>query len=185
MDQPRPLPQPTLPHLLETIWNGLLAACRQPDSGWRLPALATVDPAGAPRVRTVVLRAVDRGQASIALHTDARSAKAAEIARHPRVALLFWDAVARVQLRAEGEASVATDPSAFAGLSDAARALYAVAPAPGTPVAAPDAVGRTDPSPNFRLLSVRLRVLEWLEIAATHRRARFDLASGEAAWLVP
>jgi pyridoxamine 5'-phosphate oxidase len=185
MDQPRPPLEPSLAHLLESIWTRLLLACRQPDAGWRLPALATLGPAGAPRVRTVVLRTVDCGQASITLHTDARSAKATEILRDPRVALLFWDAIDRVQLRAEGEASVEADPAVFATLSDAAMALYAVAPAPGTPIAAPDAMGRTDPAPNFRRLRVQLRALEWLDVAAMHRRAHFDLAAGKAAWLVP
>ncbi len=52
-------------------------------SGFHTPALATIGRDGAPRLRTVVLRGVDRAARSLRVHCDARSAKAAEIAADP------------------------------------------------------------------------------------------------------
>jgi len=50
--------------------------------------VATVDPAGAPSVRVVVLKDVTGGAWQLA--TDARSGKARDLAANPRVALGFW-----------------------------------------------------------------------------------------------
>lgn len=176
---------PVLAQLLDAIWRKLARACADRRAGWRLPALATVDASGAPRVRTLVLRGADRAGPLLALHTDARSAKALEITREPRVALMFWDAAARQQLRAEGHAVLAPDQAAFASLPADARMIYAVDPRPGTPIAAADAFTRGDPASAFRVLSVRPHRLEWLDLSGTHRRALFDLDAHRATWLVP
>lgn len=176
----------TLEAVLHGIWQALAAAPADASAPWRFPALATVDAAGAPRLRTLVLRAADRSTATLALHTDARSAKAAEIARDPRVALLFWDSARLVQLRAEGTATLAPDESAFAALPPAARGVYAVAPPPGTPIPAAGAFAHADPAPAFRLLRVAVARLEWLDLSGPrHARARFDMAAAHACWLVP
>lgn len=59
-----------------------------------LMALATVDADGDPRVRHVLLSAYDRGR--LHFHTDARSAKAAQLARHPRAAAtIVWPDIPR------------------------------------------------------------------------------------------
>jgi hypothetical protein len=170
---------------LADIWRRLARATADRRAAWRTPVLATLGIDGAPRARTLVLRAADQAAATLTLHTDARSAKAAELGRDARAALLFWDPRALVQLRAEGTASLAPDPAAFAALPAGGRAVYAVAPAPGTPIAAPDAVATADPAAAFRVLTVRVATLEWLALSTPHRRARFDLAGGGATWLVP
>lgn len=185
MDAPSVPSDPALGAVLEAIWRKLACAAQDRRAGWRHPALASVDASGAPRVRTLVLRGADRAAPALLLHTDARSAKAAEIARDPRVALLFWDQAARLQLRIEGEAALAADPAMFAALPPLARSVYAVDPAPGTPIAAPETLGAADPAVAFRVVRVVPRQMEWLDIAGAHRRARFELASGRAGWLVP
>ncbi len=100
---------PELQSLLDDIWRGLSRAAVDRRHGWRTPVLATVGADGAPRARTVVLRAVERETRTLRLHTDRRSAKAAEIARNPNVALVFWDARARLQLRTVGIAALLTE----------------------------------------------------------------------------
>jgi hypothetical protein len=174
-----------LDDLLDAIWRGLVRACHDRRTGWRLPALATVDATGAPRVRTVVLRGADRATASLLIHTDARSAKAGELAREPRTSLMFWDAAGRRQLRAEGEATVHTDDTAFAALTPEQRVVYALDPPPGTPITHPDAMTPADPSAAFRVLRVRVRLLDWLELGTKQRRARFDVESDRASWIAP
>lgn len=178
-------PDPALRTLLDAIWQRLASATHDRAAGWRHPALASVDETGAPRVRTLVLRGADPAAPALVLHTDARSAKAAEIAHQARVALVFWDPAIGTQLRIEGEAAIIADPATFATLPPPARRLYAVDPAPGTPIEAPGAFGETDPARCFRVLRVVPRRLEWLDISLPHRRARFDLAGGRACWLVP
>ena len=65
-----------------------------------LMALATLDAEGYPRVRHVLLSAYDRGR--LHFHTDARSAKAAQIAADPRAgATIVWPENAR-QLSVSG-----------------------------------------------------------------------------------
>jgi pyridoxamine 5'-phosphate oxidase len=59
-----------------------------------LMALATVGPDGAPRLRHVLLSSYDRGR--LHFHTDARTAKSAELAADPRVAAtIVWPEIPR------------------------------------------------------------------------------------------
>ena len=159
------------------------------------PTLATIGLNGAPRARTLVMRGFDTATRMVRLHSDNRSGKFAELARDPRATLQLYDAGGQVQLRLEGVATLHTDDAVADTAWEATRAfsriIYGVAPGPGTAIAAPipapadDAAGR----PHFGVILLRVRVLEWLWLAASgHRRARFDwLADGEerATWLVP
>lgn len=69
---------------------------RDPDAA----ALATVDAAGLPNVRMVLVRGIDaRG---FVFYTNAESAKGAELKAHPKAALVFhWKSLGR-QVRARG-----------------------------------------------------------------------------------
>jgi hypothetical protein len=159
------------------------------------PTLATLGADGAPNLRTVVLRGFDPATRLLRIHTDRRSAKAAELAADPRAMLHGYDAVAQVQIRIGGRAMLHLDDAvadaAWAGSREMSRMCYAAPHAPGTPVAAPpaapdDAVaGRA----NFAAVTLRADTLDWLHLAqAGHRRARFawDAAGGLAAtWLAP
>jgi pyridoxamine 5'-phosphate oxidase len=63
--------------------------------------LATVDAAGQPSARTVLLKAVDRR--GLTFYTNLESRKAREIAANPKAALLFWWPPQGRQVRFEGE----------------------------------------------------------------------------------
>ena len=171
----------------------LQTGAADPGAAFRTLALATVQD-GAPGIRTVILRhfaAVDR---VAEFHTDARSPKLAAILHNPRAALHGWDKAARIQLRLDGTVTTA-DPAdtdaAWAALPGPSQASYAVALAPGTPIAAPQDARATSPEQArsvFRLLRLRFDALEYLSLAhGAHRRARFDWRQGGAAstWLVP
>ncbi|MFQ3622643.1 MAG: pyridoxamine 5'-phosphate oxidase family protein [Acetobacteraceae bacterium] len=183
---------PDLQLLLDDIWRGLCRAAADRRHGWRTPVLATIGADGAPRARTVVLRAVDRQVRTLRLHTDRRSAKAGEIACDPRVALVFWDARARLQLRAGGIAELLTGgaarDAAWAATPPGARRDYATLDAPGTPSPAAQAAYGGDGSANFALVLVRIVTIDWLSLARDgHRRAGFALEEDgpRATWLVP
>jgi pyridoxamine 5'-phosphate oxidase len=85
-----------------------------------LMALATLDGDGYPRVRHVLLSAYDRG--GLHFHTDQRSAKAVELAAHPRAgATIVWPEVGR-QLSISGP--ISRESEAEAALAFARRTRY-------------------------------------------------------------
>jgi pyridoxamine 5'-phosphate oxidase len=83
-------------------------------------ALATVDEAGLPDVRMVLMKGFDsRG---IVFYTNAHSAKGRELAANPRAALLFhWKSLRR-QIRVRGTVDPASDAEADAYFASRSRA---------------------------------------------------------------
>ena len=83
-------------------------------------ALATLDERGDPWVRHVLLSAYGRGR--LHFHTDQRSAKAAELAAHPRAAAtIVWPDIGR-QLSVSGP--VTHEPAAEAALAFGRRTRH-------------------------------------------------------------
>jgi pyridoxamine 5'-phosphate oxidase len=74
--------------------------------------LATVDAAGQPSARTVLLKAVDRR--GVTFYTNLESRKARELAVNARAALLFWWPPQGRQVRFEGEIERVDDAEADA-----------------------------------------------------------------------
>lgn len=83
-------------------------ATREPNA----MTLATVDPAGRPSARTVLLKGIDdRG---LTFFTNLESHKARELAANPRAALVFWWEPLARQVRFEGEVERVGDAEADA-----------------------------------------------------------------------
>ncbi|GJD48477.1 Pyridoxine/pyridoxamine 5'-phosphate oxidase [Methylobacterium crusticola] len=188
-----------LPGCLAEAWLRLGEGVAQRRGAFHTPALATTGRDGAPRLRTVVLRGADAAARSLRFHCDARSDKAREIARDPRVALHAYDAGAKIQLRVEGAATLHGDDAvaeaAWAASLPMSRVGYATAPAPGTPIPAGDAYALPGDAAqaqggraHFRAVVVAVARLEFLYLArAGHRRALFTWEAGAAGatWLAP
>ncbi|MDN7716666.1 pyridoxamine 5'-phosphate oxidase family protein [Burkholderia gladioli] len=192
--------------LLPRIWT-LLAEGANPGrerSPFTMLQLATLGLDGAPKVRTVVLRGVDAGQGSLLFHTDARSAKLAELRRDGRAALVGCDLAGGLQIRVEGTASVLADQARRLAIWQASRPrtliLYRAPLPPGTPVAAPAdahpasassaaaADDALDGFANFAVIELRAEAIDWLDLAADgHRRARFvrEPAGWQGNWIAP
>ncbi len=188
------------------------------DSAWRLlgrgaadrrsplhtPVVASVGADGAPDARVMVLRAADRGSASLRFHTDARSPKCAALAGQP-VAVLGYHPGEAVQLRLSGRARVLRDGAEVDRIwtqsTPFARRCYLVEAAPGTPLPGPasglpqwlegqkpeieDLVPARE---NFALVMVDIARIDWLHLAQTgHRRAVFTRAGDawQGEWRVP
>ena len=83
---------------LDTAWRLLEAGAADRRNPMHVPVVASVDEAGAPDARVMVLRAVDRIAETLRFHTDARSPKCAAMAGR-RVSVLAYDPGAAVQLR--------------------------------------------------------------------------------------
>lgn len=173
-----------------------------PSSPLRKPALATVNSAGAPAVRTVILRSVEFAARKIGIFTDARSRKVAELGADPRAELLFYDLDCDIQLRLAGRAAIRVgDDAAWASAAPASRRAYLVTAPPGTP--SPEPVSGLPPDvagiipslermeegrANFAYVEIVIAEADIVVLSrAGHRRARIRYkADGEhAEWLVP
>jgi len=187
-----------LAETLAEAWRRLTRGSADRRSGFHTVQLATVAD-GAPRVRTVVLRAVAPSQRLIRIHTDARSAKAAELAADARVEVCGYDAQAKMQIRLRGLASLhagdAVADAAWAASGQGSRMAYRAAVAPGAPLERPEDVDPQTRAPlsdlgreNFMAVTVAVARLEWLYLAASgHRRALYEWSGAAlcARWLAP
>jgi len=183
-----------LPGSLAEAWGLLVRGVVDRRSPLHTVVVATIDSAGEPSARTVVLRGVDTADWYLRFHTDQRSHKAAEIAAHPRVAVLAYHPSAKIQLRLRGvarPADAATADALWAGVSDSSRACYRVALAPGEPITEASDGDATagDGRAHFWPMEIAVEQVEWLLLAAKgHRRARFIRHPDgriDADWLVP
>lgn len=186
------------------VWQLLCAAVSQADDPLRTPVLGTVNLSGAepaPALRTVVLRAADSATGHLSFHTDARSAKAAELAHNPQAALLFYSPTLKLQIRVEGVASLhAGDAIARQQFDQLAQSaphtlLPYLGAAPGTPLdGLPPVLSRRrwqaaelEPAwPCFAWGVLVPRRIETLLLDLRgHRRARFDRAGTRwsAQWI--
>ena len=164
-------------------------------SPFHTPTIASLDDAGAPSLRTVVLRGFDAEARRLRFHTDRRSDKARGIGRDPRVMMHFYDAALHIQLRVAGHAALHLDDAvadaAWAASRSSSRMCYAAPDASGAVVPAPptapqDAeIGR----PHFAAVVIGFHRLEWLWLAAAgHQRARFiwdEAGQLTADWIAP
>jgi pyridoxamine 5'-phosphate oxidase len=168
------------------LWRELVAAPSDKTHPWRTPVLATTD-GEAGDARTVVIRETDPEARSLLLYTDARSQKAAQIARHPLGTLVLWSPALSWQLRLRVRLELQTDglaaSSHWARLKLAPGAQdYLSALPPGS--ALDSAIGARGERAHFALIEAAVQTVDWLELHADgHRRARFG-ADG-ARWLQP
>ena len=170
----------SLPGLGDRIWSELTRARESSKHGWHLPMVGTGGQQ--PHVRTVVLRDVDRTAGTIACHTDARSPKVTQIRMTPHASWCFYDHANRVQLVADGIASVHTgDAVADAGWDRStvsSRRCYLAPAAPGAeldgpqPNLPPHLVGKlpeeSELGPgreNFAVIQTRVERLDFLFLA--------------------
>lgn len=200
-----PSPFRALEPALDALWQRLVRATRDRRSAWHTPAVASVGADGRPRARVMVLRGADPSTGTFRLHTDRRVGKVREIDGNPGVALLFYDAAAKLQLRVEGDGEIDADGPAADAAWTATRLLgrrcYTAPVAPGSPADGPVSglpphLETREPTleesesgrPNFAILLVRARSLEFLHLAMTgHVRGRFErMGDGwEGSFLVP
>ena len=163
------------------------------NSPYRNLALATVTADGSPRVRTVILRALDRDPLALTLFTDTRAGKIAEIASEGRVSLLAWSEPDRLQLRIEGRATV-HGPGCDAArrfwddLPPHGRTAYGLDAAPGTMVAAPDAphgLPDAERASFFAAITVSAECVDVLRLGAHGTQTRAVRDGNGVRWVAP
>jgi hypothetical protein len=169
--------------------------------------VATVGLDGRPQVRTVILRAAERSNRTLAFHADRRSPKFAELSANPRLSWLLYDEPSRMQLRIEALASLHTDDAradrSWATTTLDSRRAYAAEAPPGSLLPEPgdglsDICRGKDWTlsaserfrSNFCVVVTQVSRLEVLLLNHQgHRRAAFDYDIAEpgriAHWLIP
>ncbi|MCB0639326.1 MAG: pyridoxamine 5'-phosphate oxidase family protein, partial [Lewinella sp.] len=190
-----------LPEVMDFVWDTLSGALADGQHPWRLPAIGTVED-GQARLRTIVLRQVDRSGRRLSCYADQRSAKMAELGAPPRMSWLFYDPVGQYQLRAHGRVVMADEAErrrVWATLPLFARKPYAAGKLPGTPIdEAHDGLpqGFMDRSlaetdtyfQYFAILHTVVDELDWLQLDHTaHVRARYHWRDGQwrGSWIIP
>lgn len=185
----------TLEACLTDCRDRLIRARRDRKSPLHTPVIVTADV----DARVMVLRAFDAQSWRLRLHTDTRAPKAQVIAADPRMAVLFYDKGAKIQIRARGTGEIVREgaeiDAAWAASTRFARRCY-LGEGPGaasdTPTSGlpsefegvePDDTQLVPARENFALLRITLDALDWLYLAHTgHVRAQFTRAGQGAAW---
>lgn len=165
-----------------------------------VPAVVTSDV----DARGMVLRGFDEASWSLRFHTDARAPKVAAITADPRMAVLFYDKEAKVQIRVRGTGRVLLDDpvvdAAWAESTNFARRCY-LGHAPGAESESatsglpaqfegvePDDAQLVPARANFAVLLIELAELDWFYLAQSgHSRALFSRLGGdwEGRWVAP
>ena len=177
-------------------WARLVRATRHRRHAFRHPVVATHCPRLGVRARTVVLRDAEPRDARLTLYTDCRSGKLEALEIEPSLSWCFYDGRQRVQVRAESHATVhvgdAVAHAAWERQGAAARALYAVEPAPATRLAAGESPtfreGDDAGFESFAVVVCSVGELDWLQLGReAHRRIRFEPRHGDwqGTWIVP
>jgi pyridoxamine 5'-phosphate oxidase len=182
-------------------WLGRLArAPRDRKCAMHTPVVVSA-PADA---RVMVLRAFDQEGAMLRFHTDARSPKVAAISADPRMAVLFYDKSAKIQIRVQGAGRIESDgpiaDAAWASSHNFARRCYlgegpgsvSDVPTSGLPPefegVEPDDEQLVPARGNFAVLLIDVEKVDWLYLAHTgHIRTQFTRAGEEweGRWVTP
>jgi hypothetical protein len=185
---------------LDHAWAMLSRGGADRRAAFHTPVVATIDDAGAPSQRVMVLRAADTQLRRLRLHTDLRSGKISHLRRDSRISLNFYDVGAKLQLRVTGTARLhAADEvarAAWLASRPQGRLCYEQQEPPGSMIPAPLAelpVDRRyaeadDGLVNFAVMIVEVDAVEWLYLAIEgHRRAswRWSGNAWEGSWLAP
>jgi pyridoxamine 5'-phosphate oxidase len=183
---------------LQMAWKMIGRATKDRKAAFRTPVLATVSDEG-PQARILVLRAADARLRELIFHTDTRSGKAAELGDDGRVAVTFYDAHRKIQLRANGIAQLHTSdaladqhwrdasPNALRCFSGPLPAAQCASPVDHDSTEATHktvAVGRK----HFAVLRIEIAQLEWLYLHTFgQRRAlfRWQSEAWHMQWLNP
>lgn len=189
--------------ILDRIWALLTAGANagKERSPFTMVQIATLGLDGAPKVRTVVLRQVNRDQRTVTFHTDIRSEKVAELKKDPRIAVVACNLDAGLQIRLEGIARIVDHGERKDAVWNASRLrtliLYRAPLPPGTPIGSPDDAHvalewddaeRSTGIENFCLVDIEVSHIDYLDLSPDgHVRVRFirDADSWQGIWVSP
>lgn len=175
--------------LYDHAWQRLVRGVHDRHAPAWHPTLATVSPDGLPKARTVVLRAADKSQGRLEIHTNLHSSKITDLMAKPVAALHVWDHGSCLQIRVEADVEIVSGAAVadtWARVPDRSRTAYSSSHTPGRPIPSALAYDNDPDQSVFAVLHLNIRALDLLHLGADHRRAHFTRESGWAGqWLVP
>lgn len=187
----------SLDELLPLIWNKIEKAVQSRHEPWHLVTVGTARK-NEPEMRTLVLRGCDPKEQIIWMHTDLRSEKCRDIEKSPHGSLLFYDPIARWQLRLKGvfllDPDSSVTESAWKKTTASARRCYQGPFTPGTPSEFPSTnLPPTDVGPNigrenFTRLIFKISKMDWLFLKSDgHQRAQWKILEEDVrgSWVAP
>lgn len=190
----------TLEDVQRSLKERLSNAANDRNSPMHVPAVITSDV----DARTMVLREFDSATWMLRFHTDARAPKVGLIETDPRMAVLFYDKPAKIQIRVRGTGRILRDGDiadhAWLESDNYARRCYlgegpgAVGDGPFSGL--PSEFEGIEPNDeqllparaNFAVLMIELIELDWFYLAHTgHVRAKFSRGNSgwEGQWVSP
>lgn len=175
--------------LHDQVWKRLARGVSDRRAPGRHPTLATVDRAGMPQARTVVLRSADPDKAVLRVYSDRNAGKVDEVLAHPHAAVHIWDNVAHLQMRILADVRIHSGESVIPiwdQLSAHAKACYGFQPASGEPVADGFAYEKWPEPAAFVVLELQIQQMDILHLGRKHRRARYSRSDNwMGQWVVP
>jgi pyridoxamine 5'-phosphate oxidase len=186
--------QLTTADVLLRIWNQLTTAAADRHHAMHTAVVANVDSRGRPVARVVVFRKVDVTLRELYFHTDNRSIKVVDLQRDPHLAWTFYDPASRVQIRAEGIATVHTTDEIgnrqWEASQRMSRICYTQALGPSQAIEGPAQLppALADGRANFSAIRTVVTRLEWLWLDSEgHQRMLLDFDGNEwkGTWLAP
>ena len=148
---------------------------------FRTLTLATVNAAGVPQMRTVVLRDFDAQKMHFVVYTDDRSGKAKDLLLQPQAQLLFYDPKKLWQIQVDASCiRRSSDPKVYQQIPARSQKDYTTILAPGTPIDNPEDVDYTAENPHFLQLTFEAQRIESLKLKRpVHVRSQFTREAGE------
>lgn len=180
----------------DSALEALQRALHNRDSDLRNVQLATLSAAGRPRLRTVVLRGLERSPPVAELHTDLRAAKVHDIGHAKAVTILAWSPADQLQVRLQGDAAVHHGDELAQARWDAlpppARKPYGLRADPGRPITDPDEQAHLPEDERFAQFGVILVALTTVDVlrlgaggSQTRAAGRFTAGGLVAEWVGP
>ncbi|MEL7238760.1 MAG: hypothetical protein AAGK78_07845 [Planctomycetota bacterium] len=147
-------------------WQQIRRGTADRRSPFHAPTLATVDPAGLPTLRTVVLQACDEDNAMLLCHTHCDAGKVAHVRDRPGSSWHIYDRGRKVQVILSGETTVhAKDDLAeerWLAVREFSRMCYRRPLPPGRPRPEDWPVHEGTGREHFCVLRTRVHTVRWL-----------------------
>lgn len=163
---------------LEQVREELQKVPKEKGHPFRYFTFATVGLDHVARLRTVVMRTVDK-DLNITFYTDQRSKKITHIKENKKVSLLLYHPKKLLQLKIEGIATYrndkATKDSFWDSIPKSAKKEYTARRSPGTIISHPDTLEYLSNENHFCVVEITPYKIEYLKLEQpNHIRVRFS-----------
>ena len=173
---------------LAWTWSQLRRGAADRRSTFHTPTLTTVDAAGLPCPRTVVLQHACEQEAVLICHTHRAAAKVRQLQAQPVATWHVYDRGHKVQVLLRGETTVHVDGPLFeerwAATRPFSRVCYTRLDPPGRPrISADRAASDDDGRGQFAVVQTCIQQVDWLYLrAGGHVGYRFEPGGENAEW---